>query len=105
MLSTEQEPDGLAHRVCNQADEGDEREDREGCERLVRLHDQHRHECGDDERGRRERSPGHGPDGKPDEEHGPEHDDSKHHAARVGPPSDGPDRPAPLREAIPSLLE
>ena len=49
MLSTEQEPDGLAHRVCNQADEGDEREDREGCERLVRLHDQNRHEGSHDE--------------------------------------------------------
>ena len=76
MLTTEQEPDGLAHRVGNESDEGDEREDREGCERLVRLHDQNRHEGSHDERGCRKRSPGHRPDGEADQEHGPEHDDS-----------------------------
>ena len=76
MLSTEQEPDGLAYRVCNQSDEGDEREDREGCERLVRLHDEHCDEGGDHEGRGREGSPGYGPEGEPDEEHGTEHDDS-----------------------------
>ena len=105
MLSAEQQPDGFAHRIRDEPDESDEREDREARERLVRLHDQHRHECSHDERSCREWSPGHRPGGEPDEEYGPEHDDSKHHAARVGPPSDGPDRPAPLREAVPSLLE
>ena len=105
MLSAEQESDGFAYRVRDEPDESNECEDRESRERLVRLHDEHRHECRDDERGCREGSPGHRPDGEPDEEHGTEHDDSKHHAARVGPASDGLDRRALLREAIPSLLE
>ncbi len=104
-LPAEQEPDGFAHRVCNEPDESDEREDRDARERLVRLHDEDRHERSDDERGCRKGSPGHGPDGEPDEEDGPEHDDAKHHAARVGPASDGADRQPHLRGAIRSLLE
>ena len=105
MLSAEQQPDGFAHRIRDEPDESDEREDREARERLVRLNDEHRDESGHDQRGCREGSSGHRPSGEPDEEHGTEHDDSKHHAARVGPPSDGPDRRALLREAVPSLLE
>ena len=51
----------------------------------MRLHDEQRDERCDHERGGREGSPSHRSQGEPDEEHGTEYDDSKHHVARVGP--------------------
>src|SRR5262249_22242827 len=91
--ATEEEPDGLAHRVDDQSYERDEREGRERGERLVGLDHEQRAERSDHDAGRGERAAGPRPDGEPGDEHEPEHDDSHRHGPALGPPWDGPDRP------------
>jgi hypothetical protein len=91
-LAAEQDPDGLAHRVDDQAGQRDERERGEGDERLVRLQDEQRAEGADDDAGGRERPTGPRAQHEPAEEHETEDDDSHCHCRSVGPGPDGPDR-------------